>query len=172
MTRCWVVASLAALLAAAGPALGQEKSAEEIMKGLLGDGATSRGIGEVTTESKRVAVPIQFEYNSAEITAESMKQLEVVARVLGDDRLRRSRIRVEGHTDKSGSLKYNMILSKKRANTVVRYLVGRGQVSRSRLVPQGFGPKKPLYADPKSKEEAALNRRVEFHIVQKAEPKE
>ncbi|MGB5524815.1 MAG: OmpA family protein, partial [Polyangiales bacterium] len=77
------------------------------------------------------------------------------------------KIRVEGHTDKTGSLKYNMILSKKRANTVVRYLVGRGQVSRSRLVAQGFGPKKPLVPDAKSKEEQAMNRRVEFHIVSK-----
>ena len=82
------------------------------------------------------------------------------------------KIRVEGHSDKSGSLKYNMILSKKRANTVVRYLVGRGQVSRSRLEAVGYGPKKPLIAEPKTKEEAALNRRVEFHIVDKATPEE
>ena len=81
-------------------------------------------------------------------------------------------MRVEGHSDKSGSLNFNMILSKKRANTVVRYLVGRGQVTRSRLVAKGYGPKKPLVEDAKTKEEEALNRRVEFHIVDKVEPEE
>ena len=114
---------------------------------------------------------VYFKKGSAKLQKRSWALLDNVAAVLiAHPEIKK--IRVEGHTDKSGSLKYNMILSKKRANTVVRYLVGRGQVSRSRLVPQGFGPKKPLYADPKSKEEAALNRRVEFHIVQKAEPKE
>jgi outer membrane protein OmpA-like peptidoglycan-associated protein len=53
---------------------------------------------------------------------------------------------------------------------VVRYLVGRGQVSKSRLVAQGFGPKKPLVPDAKTKEEQAMNRRVEFHIAAKEEP--
>jgi outer membrane protein OmpA-like peptidoglycan-associated protein len=53
---------------------------------------------------------------------------------------------------------------------VVRYLVGRGQVSRSRLVARGFGPKKPLVPDAKTKEERAMNRRVEFHMVERVEP--
>jgi outer membrane protein OmpA-like peptidoglycan-associated protein len=114
---------------------------------------------------------VYFKKGSAKLQKRSWALLDNVAAVLiAHPEIKK--IRVEGHTDKSGSLKYNMILSKKRANTVVRYLVGRGQVTRSRLIPKGFGPKKPLYADPKSKEEAALNRRVEFHIVKKAEPEQ
>jgi outer membrane protein OmpA-like peptidoglycan-associated protein len=38
-------------------------------------------------------------------------------------------------------------------------------------VAQGFGPKKPLVPDAKTKQEQAMNRRVEFHIVTKDEPK-
>ncbi len=74
-------------------------------------------------------------------------------------------IRVEGHTDSTGSLKFNMRLSKKRAETVVRYLVGRGKVSRDRLVAEGFGPTRPLVEGARTKEELAQNRRVEFHLV-------
>ena len=113
---------------------------------------------------------VYFKTGSAKLQKRSWALLDNVAAVLiAHPEIKK--IRVEGHSDKSGSLKYNMILSKKRANTVVRYLVGRGQVSRSRLVAVGYGPKKPLIKDPKSKEEAALNRRVEFHIAKKDEPK-
>jgi outer membrane protein OmpA-like peptidoglycan-associated protein len=114
---------------------------------------------------------VYFRKGSAKLQKRSWALLDNVAAVLiAHPEIKK--VRVEGHSDKSGSLKYNMILSKKRANTVVRYLVGRGQVSRSRLVAQGFGPKKPLYPDPKSKEEAALNRRVEFHLMDEPKPTE
>jgi hypothetical protein len=58
-----------------------------------------------------------------------------------------------------------MRLSKRRADTVVRYLVGRGKVTKERLISEGFGPTRPLVPDAKTKEELAQNRRVEFHIV-------
>jgi len=110
-----------------------------------------------------------FRKGSAKLQKRSWALLDNVAAVLiAHPEIKK--VRVEGHTDKSGSFQYNMILSKKRANTVVRYLVGRGQVSRSRLQARGYGPKKPLYPNPRSKEEAALNRRVEFHIIDVAEP--
>jgi outer membrane protein OmpA-like peptidoglycan-associated protein len=58
-----------------------------------------------------------------------------------------------------------MRLSKRRADTVVRYLVGRGKVTKERLMAEGFGPTRPLVPDARTKEELAQNRRVEFHIV-------
>ncbi len=76
-------------------------------------------------------------------------------------------IRVEGHSDSTGSLKFNMRLSSRRADTVVRYLVGRGKVARERLISEGFGPTRPLVPDAKTKEELAQNRRVEFYMVDK-----
>ncbi|UCF45646.1 MAG: OmpA family protein, partial [Myxococcales bacterium] len=124
------------------------------------------GVGQLEILEK-----VYFKTGSAKLQKRSWALLDNVAAVLiAHPEI--EKIRVEGHSDKTGSLKYNMILSKKRANTVVRYLVGRGQVSRSRLVAKGFGPKKPLVPDAKTKEEQAMNRRVEFHIVSKAEPKE
>ena len=112
---------------------------------------------------------VYFKTGSAKLQKRSWALLDNVAAVLiAHPEIKK--IRVEGHSDKTGSLKFNMILSKKRANTVVRYLVGRGQVTKSRLVAQGFGPKKPLVPDAKTKQEQAMNRRVEFHIVTKDEP--
>jgi len=114
---------------------------------------------------------VYFKTGSAKLQKRSWALLDNVAAVLiAHPEI--EKIRVEGHSDKTGSLKFNMILSKKRANTVVRYLVGRGQVTKSRLVAKGFGPKKPLVPNAKTKQEQAMNRRVEFHIVSKAEPKD
>jgi outer membrane protein OmpA-like peptidoglycan-associated protein len=112
---------------------------------------------------------VYFKKGSAKLQKRSWALLDNVAAVLiAHPEI--GKIRVEGHSDATGSLKFNMILSKKRADTVVRYLVGRGHVNRSRLVARGFGPKKPLVPDAKSKEEQAMNRRVEFHIVRKDQP--
>lgn len=112
---------------------------------------------------------VYFKKGSAKLQKRSWALLDNVAAVLiAHPEIKK--IRVEGHTDASGSLKYNMILSKKRADTVVRYLVGRGHVSKSRLVARGFGPKKPLVPNATTKEEQAMNRRVEFHIASKDEP--
>jgi len=123
------------------------------------------GVGQLEILEK-----VYFKSGSAKLQKRSWALLDNVAAVLiAHPEIRK--IRVEGHSDKTGSLKFNMILSKKRANTVVRYLVGRGQVTKSRLVAQGFGPKKPLVPNAKTKQERAMNRRVEFHIVTKDEPK-
>jgi len=75
-------------------------------------------------------------------------------------------VRVEGHSDSTGSLKFNMRLSKKRADSVVRYLVNKGGVAKERLMSEGFGPTRPIVPDAKTKEDLARNRRVEFHIVE------
>lgn len=111
---------------------------------------------------------VYFRLGSAKLQKRSWALLDNVAAVL-NAHPEIEKIRVEGHSDSTGSLKFNMRLSKARANTVVRYLVGRGNVDRSRLVAEGFGPTRPLIPDAKTKEERAQNRRVEFHVVETAE---
>ena len=134
-------------------------------------GCQAKQLVVIGEDQLEILEKVYFRKGSAKLQKRSWALLDNVAAVLiAHPEIKK--IRVEGHSDKSGSLNYNMILSKKRANTVVRYLVGRGQVSRSRLVAVGYGPKKPLIENPKSAEEAALNRRVEFHIVDKQEPKD
>ena len=113
---------------------------------------------------------VYFKKGSAKLQKRSWALLDNVAAVLvAHPEIKK--IRIEGHSDATGSLRFNMILSKKRANTVIRYLVGRGHVTRSRLVARGFGPKKPLVPNAKTKEERAMNRRVEFHIVARDQPR-
>ncbi len=119
-------------------------------------------IGE---EKLEILEKVYFRTGSAKLQPRSFVLLDNVAAVLNahpEIKL----IRVEGHTDSTGALKYNMRLSQKRAETVVRYLVGRGKVSRARLAAQGFGPTRPVVPDARTRDELAQNRRVEFHIAE------
>jgi OOP family OmpA-OmpF porin len=65
---------------------------------------------------------------------------------------------IEGHTDNVGSEEYNLTLSQKRAENVVKHLIDYG-IDPSRMVPKGFGESKP-FADNKTEEGRQKNRRV------------
>jgi outer membrane protein OmpA-like peptidoglycan-associated protein len=111
---------------------------------------------------------VYFQTGSARLQSRSWALLDNVAKVLlahPEIKL----IRVEGHTDSTGSLKTNMRLSKQRAQSVVRYLITKGGVAKERLMAEGFGPTRPLVPDAKTKDELAQNRRVEFHIAEMSE---
>src|ERR1043166_693517 len=132
---------IATLPAASWGQAEQGKSAEEILDHLLGG---ERGIGGVRQEARaggqtaaRIAVPIQFEFNSAEISATSAEQMQQIAQALRDPRLSTARVRVEGYTDNIGSDAYNLRLSQQRAAAVKRYLVEKEGVSAEHLEAKG-----------------------------------
>jgi len=95
------------------------------------------------------------------ILPDSYALLGEVALVLKDNP--QMHVLVEGHTDSVGSLKKNMTLSQKRAESVVEFLVNLG-IDPNRLEAKGFGPTRPL-ASNSTAVGRAQNRRVEFHIV-------
>ena len=70
---------------------------------------------------------------------------------------------IAGHTDNDGSKDYNLLLSQRRAQAVVNYLVSQG-VERSQLIARGYGDTKSLNSNT-TKSEKASNRRVEFKVL-------
>ena len=113
---------------------------------------------------------IYFNVDSANLQRRSYPVLDNVAEVL-NAHPEISLIRVEGHTDSTGSEGYNLRLSQRRVDSVVRYLVEKGGVSQDRLVAEGFGETRPLVPNAKTRMELAQNRRVEFYIAE-GEPEE
>lgn len=73
-----------------------------------------------------------------------------------------TKLRVEGHTDSDGDDASNQILSQRRAEAVVEWLVANG-IDRNRLIPVGCGEKDPL-APNTTAQNKQDNRRVEFDI--------
>jgi outer membrane protein OmpA-like peptidoglycan-associated protein len=104
---------------------------------------------------------VHFATNKWVILPDSFALLGEVALVLKDNP--QMKVLVEGHTDSVGSLKKNMVLSQKRAESVVEFLVSQG-IDPNRLEAKGMGPSRPL-ASNSSAVGRAQNRRVEFHIL-------
>lgn len=75
------------------------------------------------------------------------------------------RISIEGHTDNIGTQDYNSKLSERRANAVVDYLV-KGGISKERMQSKGWGKLKPMVSNDDEIGGRALNRRVEFVIME------
>ena len=108
-----------------------------------------------------IDIPIYFDYDSDQVSDRSRAQVGEIARALRTWSLRRARIRIEGHTDERGSIEYNLDLSKRRAASVKRMLVGKYGIAGERLETVGFGESRPV--DPGHDEAAwAANRRVTF----------
>lgn len=99
---------------------------------------------------------LTFPPNSSELTDSGKARLARLAAVLDSSRFASRRLRIEGHTDTSGSFKANLDLSKRRAQSVADYLSTEG-VARSRLDVVGYGSTRPLAGMPAS---ASENRRV------------
>jgi OOP family OmpA-OmpF porin len=70
---------------------------------------------------------------------------------------------IEGHTDNVGATEHNMDLSKRRAESVVNYLVEKFGIDRSRLSAKGYGPNRPI-ADNATDVGRQQNRRIEAII--------
>jgi OmpA-OmpF porin, OOP family len=116
----------------------------------------------------RILEQIKFKTGSHVILPESDATLQAVAQVF-KDHPEIKRVRVEGHTDNRGGRAYNQRLSRRRAESVVGWLITRGGVDGSRLTSQGFGFDRPI-ADNMTADGRRDNRRVEFHIVEPPPP--
>ena len=107
---------------------------------------------------KFVTNNIFFETGKADLKSESMAEIEKVAEYMKKNPS--VRFEVQGHTDNQGSDAINDPLSQKRAEAIVKALVGLG-VDEWNLRAVGKGSHEPV-ADNKTDEGRAKNRRVEF----------
>jgi len=104
---------------------------------------------------------IHFDTDKANIRSYSMEKVEKFASFLMGNR--GTTVKVVGHTDSIANDEYNMVLSQKRANTVVRKLVELG-VSENRLSAEGKGETMPV-ATNKTASGRSLNRRIEVELT-------
>ena len=104
---------------------------------------------------------VTFAVDSAAISPSFQSALDKVAQSMVQ--YPNSLVDVYGHTDSTGSAAYNLDLSKRRADSVARYLISRG-VSSARIQTQGMGEDYPV-ADNTTPEGRSINRRVEIKIT-------
>lgn len=104
---------------------------------------------------------VHFEFDKSVIKKESYAYLDKIA-----DLIKRTsmHITIKGHTDGVGKKEYNMELSKKRAQSVYDYMMGK-EVESSCLKYEYYGMTRPI-APNVTEEGRLMNRRVEFEITE------
>lgn len=83
---------------------------------------------------------VYYAFNRADLLPESTPALEALYQMLTDNP--EVKIRLTAHTDRRGTASYNVRLSQQRAESVVRYLIGRG-IAPERLEAAGRGSDEP-----------------------------
>jgi outer membrane protein OmpA-like peptidoglycan-associated protein/tetratricopeptide (TPR) repeat protein len=146
--------------------------------GFLPSRAENISVGKIRPgESIRILLPLDplvsgstfsvenvyYDYGKAVLKKAAFKELDKVAKFM--EMNSDVKIELSSHTDSRGSLKGNMALSQRRAESCVAYLVKKG-ISRSRIVPKGYGPTKPLVKKAKTEKQHAKNRRTEIKILE------
>lgn len=101
---------------------------------------------------------VTFLPGRADIAPESIITLREIIALLQDNP--DLRLRIEGHTDSTGAKAANQILSVKRAQAIVDYLVNRG-LKRTRFEVAGLGDTVPV-ADNSTEEGRKRNRRIQL----------
>jgi outer membrane protein OmpA-like peptidoglycan-associated protein len=115
-------------------------------------------IAEIASTKPKIDLEIHFDYNSADISKDSMPAVQELGKALSDSSLKGSTFVVAGHTDAVGGEEYNQGLSERRADTIKRFLTEKYGINGTDLVTVGYGKTKPKDS---SAPMDPINRRVQ-----------
>ncbi|MBV9504333.1 MAG: OmpA family protein [Acidobacteriia bacterium] len=104
---------------------------------------------------------VPFKFDQYVLSPEAQQDLDKLVDDVKPDR--RFFIAVEGYTDSTGNRQYNEVLSRRRADSVVEYLVGKHDIPIYRIHMVGLGEQKPV-DEGKNRAARAKNRRVEVKV--------
>ena len=107
------------------------------------------------------SVSVPFIFNQYSLTADAKQDLDKAADDLKSDK--RFFIAVEGYTDSTGTKQYNEDLSRRRADSVVAYLVTKHDIPIARIHMIGLGTERPI-DEGHNRAARAKNRRVDVKI--------
>jgi outer membrane protein OmpA-like peptidoglycan-associated protein len=116
-------------------------------------------VTSIANKKPSIDLEINFEFNSAVISAQAMPQVTALGKALSSAELRGGTFLVAGHTDAKGGDTYNQVLSERRADAVKRYLSEKYGIEAGNLVTVGYGKSQlKISSDPLAGE----NRRVQL----------
>lgn len=115
----------------------------------------------ISSASKETLNNIFFETGRYDLVGKSRTELGKLVQFLKTNPT--VSVEIAGHTDDQGDANTNLILSKKRAQTVVTYLTEAG-VDAGRIRAMGYGKTKPLVPNT-SEENRRQNRRIEWRVL-------
>ena len=132
---------------------GQHTVAEPLIKKII--------LNPIKIGEKMQLSNVFYEIDSWQLKKESVSELNNLASLISENK--DLIIEICGYTDSTGSNEHNMILSEKRALSVVNYLVNKG-IPPERLKYKGYGNNSPI-GDNVTSEGRKLNRRTEATVI-------
>ena len=105
---------------------------------------------------------VLFRFNRSDLTSEDKQKLDELAQSVAS--MKHYALEVQGYTDKTGTKDYNLELSRRRADSVVRYLTEVHNVPLVKIHMLGYGPDQPAQPN-NTREGRKENRRVEVRIL-------
>lgn len=110
---------------------------------------------------------VYFDVDQATLNAEEQTSLDKFTKAFPKDE--KLSIILIGYTDRDGSLDYNLILSKKRAETVLRKLVDYYGFDAKNITVYYYGETKSIHKGSYTKEMKQADRKVEIKLIKTAE---
>ena len=118
-------------------------------------------ISNIDDYKLQTTVSVPFKFDKFSLTKDAKDDLDKLATDVKSDK--RFFIAVEGFTDQVGNHEYNETLSRRRADSVVEYLVANNDIPIYRIHMIGLGDQKPV-EEGKNRAANAKNRRVEVKV--------
>ena len=152
------------LAAVSNAARGGAKAAQETAdSAIAGVNATNDRISSLDDYEPQTVAAVNFKVGSAVLQPDSKTKLDDIATKALN--AKGYVLEVSGYADTTGSVQLNRVLSQRRADAVIRYLVENHNIPLRRIVtPYGYGESHPV-ADNTSREGREQNRRVEIKLL-------
>ncbi len=127
-------------------------------------------LSELSVKKSYSVENIYYDFNKYDIKEAAKSKLDHLVRLLKDNPIK---IELNSYTDSRGSAQYNMILSQKRAEAAMDYIVSQG-IDASRITARGYGESELLNDCTDgvecTEEQHQMNRRTEFRIIEVEKP--
>jgi len=152
------------LAAVANTAKGGARAAQDTAdRAVAGVNATNERISALDDYEPQTVAAVNFKVNSAILSPDSKSKLdELATKALN---AKGYVLEVSGYADATGSIDRNRMLSQRRADAVIRYMVENHQIPLRRIItPYGYGETNPV-ADNTTRDGRAQNRRVEVKLL-------
>jgi OmpA-OmpF porin, OOP family len=152
------------LAAVSNAARGGAKAAQATADAAIaGVNSTNERISALDDYEPQTVAAVNFRSGSAILSDDSKTKLDDIATKALN--AKGYVLEVSGYADTKGSIERNRVLSTRRADAVIRYLVENHKIPLRRIVtPYGYGESNPI-ADNTTKEGRAENRRVEIKLL-------
>ncbi len=116
----------------------------------------------IVLEKAIVLNNIYYDLNKADIRPDAEPVLDSLVLIMNDNP--EIYIELGSHTDARADDNYNLDLSRRRAQSAVRYIITKG-IEPARIVAKGYGESQLIVKDAQNEEEHQTNRRTEFKVL-------